>query len=327
MRTVRWGILGPGKISRAFAKALQEADGAELAAIGSRDMNRASAFAAEFGALRAFGSYEELAADPGVDAIYIGTPHSGHEAHTMLCLEGGKHVLCEKAFALNAIQAERMIGAARSHGLALMEAMWTRFLPAVVRVRELVADGAIGEIRMINADFGFKADYDPGSRLFDPSLGGGALLDLGIYPLSLAFMLCGKPVEIQTTANLGATGVDEESVILLRHAGGELSALSTSLRVATPREAHILGTEGHITISFPWWASNRFVLQTKSGGEEVFEFPHRGGGYTYEAEAFMEVIRSGRLESEVMPLDESLAIMKTMDTIRERWGMSYPAER
>jgi predicted dehydrogenase len=235
-------------------------------------------------------------------------------------------VLCEKALALNADQAARMIGAARSRSLVLMEAMWTRFLPAVVRVRELVAAGVIGDIRQINADFGFRAVYDPRSRLFDPALGGGALLDLGIYPLSLAFMLCGEPVEILTTANLGATGVDEESVILLRHAGGELSSLATSLRVDTPREAHILGTKGRISLCFPWWATTRIVLHTKSGGEEEFEFPHRGGGYTYEAEAFMDVIRSGRLESEVMPLDESLAIMKTMDTIRGRWAMRYPGE-
>ncbi len=326
MQIIRWGILGPGKISGAFAGALQVSEGAELAAVGSRDQTRAAAFAQQYGVFRAHGSYAELAADPEIDAVYIGTPHSHHEAHTLLCLEAGKPVLCEKAFALNAKQAERMINVAREKGLVLMEAMWTRFLPAVVRVRELIAEGAIGEIRMINADFGFRADYDPQSRLFDPTLGGGALLDLGIYPLNLAYMLCGEPVEIQTTANLGTTGVDEESVILLHHARGELSSLSCSLRVDTPREAHILGTEGRITICFPWWATDRIRLLTKSGREEEFEFPKRGGGYAYEAEAFMNLIRNGQLESDIMPLDESLAIMKTMDTIRNRWGMSYPGE-
>ncbi len=326
MQTVRWGILGPGRIARKFAAGLKEAHGAELVAVGSRDPARAQAFAAELEILQSHGSYEELAADPTVDAIYIGTPHSGHEDHTLLCLRAGKHVLCEKPLAVNAAQAERMIGVARARGVALMEAVWTRFLPAVAQVREWVAEGVIGEVRLINADFGFRAEFDSASRLFAPELGGGALLDLGIYPLNLAHMLLGEPVEIQTTANLGATGVDEESAILLRHGGGQLAVLTSSLRVDTPREAHILGTAGSITICFPWWAATRLVLKTAGGGEGTHDFPFRGGGYTYEAEAFMEMIREGRLESEIMPLAESLAVLKTMDTIRARWGLRYPGE-
>jgi len=305
---------------------LREANGAELVAIGSRDLTRAQTFANEFAAPHAYGSYEELAVDPTVDAIYIGTPHSFHQAHTLLCLDAGKHVLCEKPLAMNAAQAERMIAKARTKNLVLMEAVWTRFLPALVRVRELVADGAIGEVRLINADFGFRADFDPASRLFNPELGGGSLLDVGIYPLNLAFMLCGEPVEILTTANLGETGVDEEAAILLRHAGGQLSVLTSALRVDTPREAHILGTAGRITICFPWWAATRIVLHTGNGRDQEWEFSNRGGGYTYEAEAFMTMIRTGSLESAVMPLAESLAILKTMDTLRERWGLSYPGE-
>lgn len=323
---VRWGILGPGRIARKFAVGLREAAGAELVAVGSRDKGRASAFAAEFGAARSFGSYQDLAAEPTVDAVYIGTPHSEHEAHTLLCLGAGKHVLCEKPLALNAAQAERMITAARAGCLVLMEAVWTRFLPAVAKVRELIAAGAIGEVRMITADFGFRAEFDPESRLFAPGLAGGSLLDLGIYPLNLAVMLCGEPIAIQSTANLGVTGVDEEAAFLLRHAGGELSLLSCALTVDTPREAHITGTEGRLTICFPWWAAVRCELRTRAGVREEFTFTNRGDGYTYEAEAFMDLVRVGRIDSQVMPLKESLAVLRTMDTMRSRWGLQYPAE-
>jgi predicted dehydrogenase len=328
MQVIRWGILGPGRISRKFAAALGEAEGAELAAVGSRDAGRASAFAGDFGIapLHAHASYGALAADPLVDAVYIGTPHSGHEEHTLLCLAHGKHVLCEKPLAVNAAQAGRMIDAARAGNLALMEAVWTRFLPSIVRVRELVDAGHIGEVRMITADFGFRAAFDPDSRLFAPDLAGGALLDVGIYPLTLASMLCGDPVDIQATANLGATGVDEEIAVILRHARGELAVLSASLRVDTPREAHILGTKGRIRILFPWWAGTRIGVRVGDGDEQVIDLPARGDGYTHEAEAFMDLIRAGRIESPVMPWHESLAIMRTMDAVRAQCGVRYPAD-
>jgi len=329
MRTIRWGILGPGHISRKFATALRESEGAELAAVGSRDAARAAAFAAAFGLppARAHASYEALAADPTVDAVYIGTPHTGHEEHTLLCLAHGKHVLCEKPLAINAAQAERMVAAARAAGLVLMEAMWTRFLPSIVRVRELIADGHIGEVRLVTADFGFRASFDAESRLFAPELGGGALLDLGIYPLTLASMLCGAPVAIQATANLGTTGVDEETAIILRHARGELAVLAASLRADTPREANIIGTGGRLRILFPWWAGTRIALREGRAEEQIFDLPARGGGYTHEAEAFMDLIRDGKAETPVMPLDESLSIMRTMDAIRAQCGLRYPQDR
>ena len=326
MRTIKWGLLGPGRISRKFAAGLLAAEGAELFAVGSRDVGRAGAFADEFGLPRAHASYEALAADPDVDAIYIGTPHTGHEVHTLMCLAHGKHVLCEKPLAINAAQAGRMIDAARAAGLVLMEAVWTRFLPSIVRVRELIDAGRIGDVRLITADFGFRAPLDPQSRLFAPDLGGGALLDLGIYPLTLASMLLGAPVEIRATANLGTTGVDEETAIMLRHARGELALLAASLRTDTPREAHVIGTGGRIRILFPWWAGTRIGLTEGGGQEQLSEWPSRGGGYTHEAEAFMDLIRDGRLESPVMPLDESLAIMRTMDAIRAQCGVRYPME-
>jgi len=326
MQTIRWGILGPGRIARKFAAGLGEAAGAELAAVGSRDRARAAAFAAESGAARVHGSYADLAADPAVDAVYVGTPHAFHHDHTLLCLEAGKHVLCEKPLALNAAQAGRMIEAARARGLVLMEALWTRFLPAVVRARALAAEGAVGDVRTVTADFGFRAPFDPGSRLFAPALGGGALLDLGIYPLNLAFMICGEPEAMASVATLGETGVDEEEAIVLGHAGGRQSLLAASLRVDTPREARILGTDGSLTLPFPWWAASRLVLRRRGGAEEILDLPGRGAGYAHEAEAFMDAIRAGDAEVAGMPLGESLRILRTMDALRARWGVRYPGE-
>jgi predicted dehydrogenase len=325
-KIIRWGILGPGRISRTFAAGLSEAEGAELAAVGSRSAERAGAFAAEFGCARSWGSYEELAADPEVDAVYVGTPHTCHEQNVLLCLGAGKHVLVEKPFAINAEQTGRMIRAARENDRLLMEAMWTRFLPTLVRVREIVARGDIGEVRMVTADFGFRAPHDPRSRLFDPALGGGSLLDLGVYPLTLASMLCGEPSEVRALANLGATGVDEEAAVILKHRGGELAVIHAALRFDTPRHAFILGTAGRIEIMFPWWASSQLRLQVRDQPEELLHLPHRGGGYAHEAEEFMDLVRTGARDSQVMPLAESLSIMKTMDLIRDQWGLAYPGE-
>jgi dihydrodiol dehydrogenase / D-xylose 1-dehydrogenase (NADP) len=326
-QTVRWGILGPGRISRKFAAGLREAEGAELTAVGSRSRERAECFAAEFGVPTAHGSYTDLALDPGVDAVYIGTPHPFHEEHAILCLERGKHVLCEKPFALNAVQGERMIRAARSADRLLMEAMWTRFLPVMERVRELVAGGRLGDVRLVTADFGFRAPFDPSNRLFDPALGGGALLDLGIYPLTLAFMLLGKPVKVRSAARLGETGVDEECSVMLAHEGGRTSVFTAATRLATPGHAFIHGTEAWIHVHAPWHASQRLTIRGPGDAEEPVDLPYRGGGTTHEAEAFMDLVRAGRRDSEIMPLEETLRILRTMDEIRRQWGLRYPSER
>lgn len=323
---IRWGILGPGHISRSFAAALQEADGATLVAVGSRDLARAQSFAAEFGGGRAYGSYEELANAPDVDAVYVGTPHSLHEAHATLCLDAGRHVLCEKPLALNATQARRMAALARDRGLVLMEALWTRFLPAIRDLQRRIGDGALGEVRTIHADFAFRARFDPRGRLFAPELGGGALLDLGIYPLTLAFLVGGPPLEVQATSKIGATGVDEETSLLLRHRGDVSSRLYCGLTVDTACEAQIVGTRGRIVVPRPWWGARKFDLHGRDGQVERFEFERRGRGYTYEAEAFMDLVRSGRTESELMPLDESVAVLEVMDAIRARSGVRYPGE-
>jgi predicted dehydrogenase len=323
---IKWGILGPGIISRKFATALLATEGAELAAVGSRSLERAGRFASEFCIPRVYGNYKSLAEDAELDAIYIGTPHSHHKEHTIRCLRAGRHVLCEKPFAINAVDAANMLAVAREEKRTLMEAMWMRFMPSIVKVRKLVAEGSLGEIRRVTADFGFRAEFNPKNRLFDLSLGGGALLDVGIYPVSLAHMLLGEPDTVEGTAYIGNSGVDEESSVILGFAGEKHAVLTMAIRRETRCDALILGTAGSIRIPKPWWKSEHIVVTQKGRAERTIELPYTGNGYTYEAEEFMDLIRIGRLESEVIPLDESLAIMKLMDKIRHRWGLKYPME-
>jgi predicted dehydrogenase len=325
-RVVRWGILGPGVISRAFAADLGVTEGAQLVAVGSRSMERALKFADEFGIRRVYGTYDELVSDPYVDAVYVGTPHAFHEEHATLCLTNGKHVLCEKPLAINAEQARRMIRTARAEDRVLMEAMWTRFLPSLEHVRRIIADGSIGEPRFLTADFGFRARFDRSSRLFDPALGGGALLDLGVYIVSLAVMIFGPPVDIDGLATIGTTGVDEECSLVLRHADGQTTVGVASFRIDTSRAALIHGTRGWIRIHAPWWASTHVSVGSQDGVEDTRHLPFRGGGFTHEAEAFMQLVTRGQRDSPVMPLEESLYVMRVMDALRDRWGLRYPAQ-
>lgn len=327
MFEVRWGILGPGRIARKFAEGLKAVDGARLVAVGSRDAARAGAFAAEFGAARAYGSYEQLAADPEVDAVYVASPHSGHCEHTLLCLNAGKAVLCEKPLAINEREARRMVEAARARDIFLMEAMWMRFMPVHARVREWIRGGAIGDPRMARAEFGFRGPDDPESRLLNPALGGGGLLDVGIYPLSFIFMALGsEPEAVAGFADIGRTGVDEQAVAVLKFGGGRLGHLSCGVRTLTAHSARVYGSEGMIEICPPFWQSKRVVLRRSNGKEEVFESPHRANGYEYEAMEVGRCLEAGLKESPLMPLDESLALMRAMDTLREQWGLKYPME-
>jgi predicted dehydrogenase len=325
-QTIRWGILGPGAISRKFAKGLADLPDTELVAVGSRSLERAADFARDFGVRKQHPGYEALANDPEVDVVYIGTPHSFHKEHTLLCIAAGKAVLCEKPFAINFKEAEAMVAFARQQKLFLMEAMWTRFLPHVVKARELIAEGALGEVRMLQVDFGFRSEVNPKSRLFDPALGGGALLDVGIYPVSLAHMLFGKPAEISSFANLGSTGIDEEAAILFRHSEGQLSLLSTAVRLSTPHEALIVGTKGRLVMQASWWGPTSLVLHRQGHEPETLTPPCPINGYNYEALEVNACLREGRLESSIMPLTESLEIMQSLDSLRQQWGLRYPME-
>jgi predicted dehydrogenase len=325
-KTIRWGILGTGAIAHKFATGLNDLDHIELLAVGSRTQASADKFADEFKIERRYSSYEALARDPDVDAIYISTPHPFHKENTLLCLSSGKAVLCEKPFAINAKEALEMISFAKEKKVFLMEAMWTRFLPHMVKVRELLDKDTIGEVRMLEADFGFRTDVNPEGRLFNPELGGGALLDVGIYPVSLAFMLFGAPVEVKSFARLGTTGVDEEAAMIFSHRQGQLSLLSTAIRLNTPFEATIIGTKGHIRIHSPWWGPSNFTLHVGGKKPRKINVATPLNGYNYEALEVSQCLRDGKLESDIMPLDETLAIMKTLDTIRSQWGLKYPME-
>ncbi len=328
METIRWGILGCGKIARKFAEGLKSTEGAELVGAGSRSVEKASAFSEEFSAQKSYGSYEELAADPEIDAIYVATPHPMHCDHTILCLEAGKAVLCEKPFAMNAREALLMVEVARREKRFLMEAMWTRFLPLHVRLKKSIDSGDIGELRMLQVDFGFRAGVDPESRLFDPALGGGALLDVGIYPISLASFIFGEqPAAVTGFSEIGSTGIDEQDVIAFSYLDGRLALISCAIRTQTPHEARIFGTDGYITIHRTWWRGNGGYTITPANGEaRTVEVPMEGNGYNYEAAEVARCLREGAGESIYMPLDETVAIMRTMDTLRAHWGLRYPAD-
>ncbi len=326
IQTIRWGILGTGAIAHKFAAGLNDLETIELLAVGSRSQTSADAFADEFNIPRRYSGYEALAQDPDIDAIYISTPHPFHKENTLLCLSHGKAVLCEKPFAINAREALEMISFAREKKVFLMEAMWSRFLPHLVKVRELIEKDTIGEVRMLGADFGFRTDVNAESRLFNPEMGGGALLDVGIYPVSLAFMLFGAPVEVKSFARLGSTGVDEEAAMIFSHREGQLSLLSTAIRLNTPFEATITGTKGYIRIHSPWWAPSTFTLHLEGKKPKKIKVAAPFNGYNYEALEVSQCLRDDKLESDIMPLDETLAIMKTLDTIRAQWGLKYPME-
>jgi len=325
-KPIRWGILGCGSIARKFATGLAALDDAELTVVGSRSLEKARAFAAEFKAQRAHGSYADLAADPQLDVVYVATPHPMHRDPSILCLEAGKAVLCEKPFAVNAADARAVVQVARSRGLFLMEAMWTRFLPVMGQVREWLAAGVIGEPRLVTGDFGFRAGVDPQARLFNPELAGGALLDVGIYPISFACMVLGtQPRDVASLASLGDTGVDEQAGIVLRYENGALAVATTTIRTTTPQEARILGTDGMILLDPPFWKGERAVLRT-GDRQEAVDLPLEGNGYNYEAAEVGRSLRTGRTESSILPLDDTVAIIEVLDRIRAQWGLKYPME-
>jgi predicted dehydrogenase len=323
---LRWGILGPGAIANRFAQGVQFLPDHTLHAVASRERARAEAFAAKYEIPRVHEGYDALVHDAEVDAVYICTPHPFHAEQALLALRAGKPVLVEKPFTVNAGQAEEVLAEAQARGLFVMEAMWTRFFPLMARVRQLLAEGAIGEPRMVLADFGFRGGDNPESRLLSPSLAGGALLDVGVYCVSFAHMVLGKPEAITGLATLGATGVDEQCGYVLRHGAGALSVLSAAVRTNTPHAAAILGTEGSIQIHPAWWCPSRFTL-TRSGREpEQFEMPMEGSGFNYQIAEVGRCLREGLRESPIMTHAETLDVMRTMDTLRAQWNLRYPFE-
>ena len=322
-----WGILATGTIARKFAEAVRIVPDAELVAVGSRSAETAEKFGEQFNIPRRYASYEALANDPDVDVIYVATPHNFHMENTILCLEAGKAVLCEKPFAVNAGQVLRMIDVAGEKKLFLMEAMWTRFLPVIAQVRWWLGEGQIGEVWYLQADFGFRGEWNPEGRHLNPELAGGALLDVGVYTVALASMVFERPpVKIASAAHLGQTGVDEQSAMVFSYEAGELAVLFSAVRTKTPQEAVIVGTKGTIKIHSPFWCATTAAISIKEKKDETVEMPHKGNGFEYQIEEVMQCLRTGRLESDIMGLEESLEIAGTMDEIRAQWGLKYPVE-
>lgn len=323
---IQWAILGTGDIARQFADDLRHVEDAELIAVGSRRQETADRFGRAHGIPRCYPSYEATVADPEVDIVYIGTPHAAHAANSLLCLDAGKPILCEKPFALNARQAEAVMARAREKQLFCMEAMWTFCFPAMEKLEALIAEGALGTLRWCRAGFSFKADYEADSRIYDPALGGGSLLDVGIYPVALAQRLLGSaPAAIQSTVRKAPTGVDEETAILLQFASGAQAMLSSSLRVDEPQQALIVGEEGYVRFDDRFFEPRAFTLVTKKGSQP-FTFESGNLGYCYEAREAGRCLRAGQPESPRVPLAGTLAVMRTLDALRAQWGLDYPGE-
>lgn len=324
---VRWGIMGTGWIASQFAKDLAHSGNAVKAAIGSRTAGSSEKFATEYGFERAYASYDELLRDPEVDIIYVATPHPVHKENVMACLEAGKAVLCEKPFTMNSRQLEPLVETARERKLFLMEGMWTRFLPPIVQARAWIEEGRIGEVRMVQADFGFRIGWEPEGRLLNPDLGGGALLDAGVYPISFASMIFGEqPQHVWSTAHIGETGVDEQFSILLSYSEGRSASLSGAIRLNLNNEAVIYGTEGRIRLPFFLAGKEAYLHVNGQDEPEKFVDDRTCLGYAFEAEEAGRCILQGRTESNTMKLDESLEIMKLMDTVRRQWGLRYRSE-
>jgi len=323
---IRWGILSTGGIAHKFADDLRLLPEARIMAVGSRNRETAERFGDEYEIPYRFGSYQELAECPEVEVIYIGTPHPFHKENTILALNAGKAVLCEKPFALNAQEAREMIELARANELFLMEAMWARFTPLFQQVKNWIREGLIGEVQLIQSDYGQVMDFSPENRFFNPDLGGGSLLDIGIYPISMASFIYEKqPVSIQSGVHLGNTGVDELAAMIFDYGDGKLAVLSSAITLQTCGETLIFGSEGQIQIPGPWHQL-REVKVIRKGREKRHKYPRMGRGYAHQAIEVMQCLKAGKTESTILPLDESLAIMHTLDRIREIWGFKYPME-
>jgi predicted dehydrogenase len=328
VKPLRFGIVGTGHMAANFAAALGALAGTGLvaSAVASRRLEAAKTFAATYGIERAFGSYEELAADPAIDVAYIATPHVHHEAHTLLCLCSGKHVLCEKPLAINAAQADRMIECARANGRFLMEALWTRFLPAFRAARQLVVGGTLGRISLITGGGAFIPSGNGDQYLLNRLLGGGVLLDAGVYYVSLVEDLLGPALRVQASGIIGSHDVDEQDQWLSEHADGAQAGCYVSLRTRRPPELEILGDRGRLLLHAPVFCPTRLTLTRPGEADEVRDYPIEGSGYGYQALEVLRCIRAGLGESADMPLAASRAVMVAMDQIRAQVGMHYPGE-
>ena len=327
--TVRWGILATGGIAAAFTADLIDLPDAEVVAVASRTETAANAFAARVGIPRAYGDWGALAEDEDIDVVYVATPHSAHRTAAGLCLKAGRGVLCEKPFTLNVREAEELVALARDNGRFLMEAMWMYCNPLIRRLKSLIDDGAIGEVRTVQADFGLEGPFPPSHRLRDPAQGGGALLDLGVYPVSFAHLLLGEPSGISAQAVLSADGVDLQTALALSWDSGALAALHCSVTGGTGTTASVTGSRGRVDIPSGFFHPDRMVLHRTGRDPEEFAADPADGPRTtfrHEAREVMRAVRAGETESPLVPLDGTLAVMRTLDAVRHHIGVRYPDE-
>lgn len=320
----RWGILAPGKMSAKFTKGLQLLENVELYAVGSRDLARAKHFAEQFGFSEYFGSYEELAADPGVEVVYIASPHSHHMEHTLLCLQNGKHVICEKAFALNSKEVTMMVEEAGKRKLFLMEALWPPFQPFYKKASEIIRSGIAGRPVHLHAYFSFIPPYDPADRKFNLALGGGSLLDIGIYPVIDALTFMGVPDEIMAAASFAGSGAEESLSVIFRYNDGRMATIYSSFKTNIGIGCDILCEKGNITVSRGRDMNQRVYLDLHGSDRQEFIFNPPAMGYHWEAEEVMNCLSRGKTESDIVPLSFSLELIKTLDRIREKAGITFP---
>jgi predicted dehydrogenase len=326
MSQFKWGIIGTGGIAHAFAKDLVLLDGHSVHAVGSRNLTSAQNFAEEFNAPYAYGSYEELVHDNAIDAVYVAVPHPAHKDNVIAALNAKKPVLCEKPFAVNASQAKEMVAAAKANNVALMEAMWARFLPHYAKIREIIASGVLGQITTIHADHGQRLADQNIPRLVEPSFAGGALLDLGIYPISFAHMILGIPTSITANAVLTEKGVDAQTSIILNYPQGAQAILNTSMIVQTPCTAFVAGLKGYLEIDRTFYNPTSMRVTLYDG--TVTEYPNTyvGHGLREQAAEFARVVQSGEKESPILKSADTVAIMEILDTVRDHIGLKYPFE-
>ncbi|MGB4293122.1 MAG: Gfo/Idh/MocA family oxidoreductase [Bacteroidales bacterium] len=322
-----WGILAPGKMSAKFTNALKILSNAELYAVGSRDIERAKKFAADHGFKKFYGSYEELVSDPGVEIIYIASPHSFHYEHTLLCLRNGKHVICEKAFALNSHQVDEMISEARKRNLFLMEALWPPFQPFYKKAHEILQSGILGEIFHLHGWFSFQPPYNPDDRKFNPALGAGSLLDIGIYPVIDALTFIGVPDEIKAYALFAPTGSEESITAIFRYNIGKMADIYSSFRTNEGIGCKLLCQNGNMIVSRGRDMNQRVVLELHGQAPEEFVFRPDAMGYHWEAEEVMRCLDNGLIESPVVPHSFSKKLISTLDRIRKETGVIFPGER
>jgi predicted dehydrogenase len=330
MRTIRWGILGLGRIARKFASDLKLVENCELVAIGSRSQQSADVFQKEFPVQYCHYSYEALAQNNEVDVIYIATPHNLHHENTLLCLQNNKAVLCEKPFAMNSKQTIEMISLAKEKKLFLMEALWTKFHPHYIKTIEMMKQGLLGEINSVLVNFGFKPVPPVPARLFDPELGGGTLMDIGIYNVFIALSVLGKPDQIEATMTPASTGVDQQCAILFRYKNGALAQLFSTFSSSLATEADISGTEGRVRLTSRFYEPSSTIefYKGKTDSKEIIPVHKEDGfGYQYEARHVNECLRDGLTESTVVSFADTFLMMETLDKIRNIAGIYYPSDK